>query len=228
MIGIISDIHGNHAALREVLARLDEMGVEAVYCLGDVVGYYTQVNECCDELRQRDIPCVMGNHDWYFTAESFCPRSNSVNDCLAYQRKVLTADNKQWLSTFPTHRVVGDLFMVHGGWTDPIDEYLVPDAAYFARVGGSFFASGHTHRQQVLRFDETGKQYCNPGSVGQPRDGNPDAAFATFDGENFHLHRVSYDIAEVGRLMEKAGFSGYYYGCLETGAARLQWAEGKD
>jgi diadenosine tetraphosphatase ApaH/serine/threonine PP2A family protein phosphatase len=69
------------------------------------------------------------------------------------------------------------------------------------------------------------KVYCNPGSVGQPRDGDPRAAFATFDGSHFQLHRADYDIDEVGRLMEEAGFNGYYYGGLRTGARRLQWAE---
>lgn len=225
MIGLISDIHGNYVALLAVLNALDYLGVEEVYCLGDVVGYYSMVNECCDELKRRNVHCIMGNHDWYLVAGSFCPRSNSVNDCIAYQRTVLKPEHLQWLSTFPTFRTVQSIFMVHGGWTDPIDEYLNPKAEYFARVSGQRFASGHTHIQQTLRFGSLDKQYCNPGSVGQPRDNNPHAAFATFDGEDFQLHRVPYDIDEIGRAMEKAGFSGYYYGCLKTGARRLQWAE---
>jgi len=89
-IGFISDIHGNYEALKSVLASLDEMGVDSIYCLGDVVGYYAQPNECCSALRERDIPCLMGNHDWYVAGGGFCPRSKSVNDCLVYQRKVLT------------------------------------------------------------------------------------------------------------------------------------------
>lgn len=70
-IGLISDIHGNYEALKAVLAELDRMNVSEIYCIGDVVGYYSQVNECCDELRLRQIPCVMGNHDWYLASGGF-------------------------------------------------------------------------------------------------------------------------------------------------------------
>ncbi|WP_319543111.1 metallophosphoesterase family protein [uncultured Pseudodesulfovibrio sp.] len=221
MIALISDIHGNYTALKEVLKEIDLMGIDTVYCLGDVVGYYSQVNECCEELRKRGIVSVMGNHDWYIAARSFCPRSQSVNDCLAYQRTVISEQNLQWLRSFPVFMTVGDLSMVHGGWTNPVDEYLDPSEEYFARVEGKYFASGHVHRQFATQYGD--KVYCNPGSVGQPRDDDPKAAFATFDGENFFLHRVEYDIIPVGELMEEAGFSGYYYGCLRTGSKKMQW-----
>jgi len=225
MIALISDIHGNYTALREVLAKIDSMGIDEVYCLGDVVGYYTEVNECCDEMRRRNIKSVMGNHDWYMAANSFCPRSNSVNDCLKYQKQVISEENYAWISRFPVFLTAGNVFMVHGGWTDPIDEYLNPAEEYFSRVDGRYFASGHTHRQVIAQFGD--KIYCNPGSVGQPRDNDPRAAFATFDGSKFELHRVEYDIDKVGELMEKAGFSGYYYDCLASGAKNLGWAPGK-
>lgn len=84
---------------------------------------------------------------------------------------------------------------------------------------GTVFVSGHNHVQTIKCFGD--KTYCNPGSVGQPRDGDPRAAFATWDGELFHLHRVTYDIETVGTLMEDAGFNGYYYGCLRVGAKNL-------
>lgn len=224
MLALIADIHGNYTALREVLREIDRLGIEDVYCLGDVAGYYTEVNECCEELRRRNIPTVMGNHDWYMAAKSFCPRSNSVNDCLKYQRTIITPDNFDWLAARPLFLRVGELSLLHGGWTDPIDEYLEPSAEYFARIEGRCFASGHTHRQVIQAFGE--RLYCNPGSVGQPRDNDPRAAFATFDGQGFQARRVEYDIDRVGRLMELAGFSGYYYGCLKTGAKNLGWAAG--
>lgn len=218
-IGIISDIHGNYEALKTVLAELDAMKVTEIYCLGDVVGYYSQVNECCDELRRREIPCLMGNHDWYMASGGFCPRSKSVNDCLVYQREVITAENIGWLRTFEMQRFVGNIHMVHGGWADPIDEYLVePNADYFSRIEGKNFVSGHTHFQSLHLFGD--KTYCNPGSVGMPRDNDPRAAFATFDGE-FQLHRVEYNMQVVFDLMDQAGFSDYYYGCLKTGARNL-------
>jgi len=218
-IGILSDIHGNYEALQTVLAKLDAMNVNEIYCLGDVVGYYSQVNECCDELRRREIPCLMGNHDWYMASGGFCPRSKSVNDCLVYQRKVITNENIEWLRTFPMQRFVGSIHMVHGGWADPIDEYLVePNEEYFSRIEGKNFVSGHTHFQSLHAFKD--KTYCNPGSVGMPRDNDPRAAFATFDGE-FKLHRIDYNMQVVYDLMDKAGFNDYYYGCLKTGARNL-------
>lgn len=221
MIALISDVHGNYTALQAVLAAIDGMGVKEIYCLGDTVGYYSEINQCCDELRRRDVKAIMGNHDWYMAANSFCPRSNSVNDCLAYQRRIITDENRAWLGELPLSRNLSDLRLVHGGWGNPIDEYLDPSPEYFERVDGKYFASGHTHRQVLLDFGV--KSYCNPGSVGQPRDNDPRAAFATFDGASFSLHRVQYDVERVGVLMEEAGFSGYYYDCLRSGARTLGW-----
>lgn len=222
MIAIISDIHGNYIALKEVFKVIDKMAISEIYCLGDVVGYYSQINECCEELRERKVSCVMGNHDWYMLSGASCPRSNSVNECLRYQRKIIKKDNLHWLSSFTTIIKINDISMVHGSWDNPIDDYLQPSKKYFDNISGRFFVSGHTHLQTLENYQH--KKYCNPGSVGQPRDGNSKAAFATFDGKNFELHRVEYDIDLVGHLMEKAGFSGYYYGCLKTGAKNLQWA----
>lgn len=217
-IGIISDIHGNYEALKAVLAELDKLNISEIYCIGDVVGYYSQVNECCDELISRNILCVMGNHDWYMVGGGFCPRSTSVNACIAYQRKVITAKNLNWLNSFPVHRQIHNIHMLHGGWSDPMDEYIQPTEAYFTRINGAIFISGHTHIQSIQKFKD--KIYCNPGSVGQPRDGDPRAAFAVYDGE-FSLHRIEYNIQKVFDLMEKAGFNDYYYGCLKTGARNL-------
>lgn len=219
-MAFISDIHGNYEALKAVLAELDRFGIDQVYCAGDVVGYYSQVNECCEALRERAVPCVMGNHDWYMVGGGSCPRSRSVNACLAYQRKVISADNLEWLSSFPVHRRIGDIRIVHGGWADPIDEYLDPSTDYLKRLEGKFFVSGHTHRQIVLQSGE--KAYCNPGSVGQPRDGDPRAAFALFENDKFRLCRVEYDMQKVFSLMEAAGFGDYFYGGLKTGAPMLR------
>lgn len=216
MIGLISDIHGNYAALSIVLRELDKMGVEDIICLGDVAGYYCQINECCDALRERNIPVLQGNHDYYLTENVPCPRSNSANRCLDYQRRTIREDNLAWLALKRPQDFWHGISVVHGGWHDPLDEYLVPDAAYFAPLDGHVFASGHTHAQMKWRGPE--KTYCNPGSVGQPRDGNPDSAYATWDGERFSLHRVAYDISNVRQAMAKAGFTDYFSENLEIGA----------
>jgi len=215
---LISDIHGNFEALKKVLAALDAMNISEIYCLGDVVGYYSQVNECCDELIARGITSLMGNHDWYMAGGGFCPRSRSVNDCLVYQRKVITEENLNWIRTFQIQKRMANIQMVHGGWADPIDEYLQPTEEYFSRISGEIFISGHTHFQSLHKFGN--KTYCNPGSVGQPRDNDPRAAFAVYDGE-ITLYRVEYDMQKVFEGMDKAGFSDYYYGCLKTGAKNL-------
>jgi predicted phosphodiesterase len=227
MIALLSDIHGNYVALERVLARIDELGISDIYCLGDSVGYYPQVNEVLDALRKRGVRALMGNHDWYLLSDGFCARSQTVNDTIAYQKTVISAENLAWLKTLPAHREHDGLAMVHGGWNDPVDEYLrEPTADYFAKIGGRYFASGHTH---LPRIDDYGdKVYCNPGSVGQPRDGDNRASFATWDGKRFALHRVAYDYEKVGELMEAAGFSGYYYQRLASGAKDNGWYDGKE
>ena len=200
-IGLISDIHGNFEALKAVLAELDRMKVSEIYCMGDVVGYYCQINECCDELKSRKIPCLMGNHDWYMASGGFCTRSKSVNDCLDYLRKVITNQNIEWLRSFPVQRIIQDIHMVHGGWADPIDEYLNPSLEYFSKIQGDVFVSGHTHLQVLHHFGD--KLYCNPGSVGQPRDSDPRAAFAVYENGEISLHRVTYNIQKLFKIIEK-------------------------
>ena len=219
MIAIISDVHGNYEALKAVLSEIDRLSIDEVYCLGDVVGYYSQVNECCDELKKRKVKCVMGNHDWYMASGTKCERSKSVNDCLDYQRKIITKENLKWIRRFPVIINAYGISMVHGGWNNPIDEYLSPNEDYFNAIKGNIFASGHTHVQQVKKFNH--KIYCNPGSVGQPRDGDNRAAFAMYDGKKFELCRVKYDIDRVGKLMAAAGFNEYYYGCLNDASKNL-------
>lgn len=219
-IAFISDIHGNYEALKAVLSELDKLGISQVYCAGDIVGYYSQINECCNEIRSRGIPTVMGNHDWYMAGGGFCPRSKSVNDCLAYQRGVIEDANMEWLKGLPVRIQIDKIQMVHGGWADPIDEYLKISPEYFEKVLGDIFVSGHTHVQTLQKFGN--KIYCNPGSVGQPRDGDPRAAFAIYDGNDFELHRVEYDMQKVFDLMDAAGFNDYYYGGLKTGAKNLR------
>ncbi|WP_201189766.1 metallophosphoesterase family protein [Pseudomonas fluorescens] len=215
MIGIISDVHGNYSALRTVLARLDGLGVSRIICLGDTAGYYSQVNECCEALRERNVFSVMGNHDWYLARNERCPRSNSANACLDYQHGVITAQNLAWLGSLAERSIQAGVSIVHGGWNDPLEEYLRPSSEYFTPLPGRFFASGHTHVQCLWK--DGNKAYCNPGSVGQPRDGDARAGFATWNGESFDLHRVEYDIGETQQAMKKAGFTRYFYENLDQG-----------
>ena len=217
MIALISDVHGNFAALKEVLSAIDHLNITQIYCLGDILGYYPQVNECCTELRYRNVQCVLGNHDWHMISNTPFPRSKSANECLRYQRNIISLSNIDWMSSFPVYRRINNLALVHGGWNNPIDEYLVtPTQEYFDSIPNYAFASGHTHKQMLKPMGQ--KSYCNPGSVGQPRDGDYRAAFAVFDGDRFILKRVDYDVGEVCRLMNQLGFGEYYYSRLKTGA----------
>lgn len=206
MNGLISDIHGNAAALRAVLAELDRLGVVDILCLGDVAGYGPQVNECCDILRSRNILTLMGNHDDYLAHDKPCPRSAAANICLDYQRRVIDPGHKAWLAGNPLHHnLPPDIRMVHAGWDDPLEEYLYRlRPSYFARLTGGRFFSGHTHVQGQWQVGD--KTYCNPGSVGQPRDGDPTAAFAVIDGDNVSLQRIHYDIDEVAAAARVAGY----------------------
>ncbi|MCF6297745.1 MAG: metallophosphatase family protein [Flavobacteriaceae bacterium] len=214
-IGIISDIHGNYEALKAVLKELDTMKVSQIYCLGDVVGYFTQVNECCDELRKRNIPSVMGNHDWYMASNGYCKRSQSVNDYIDYQRSVITKENLDWVKKFNIHRFVGSIHMLHGGWENPIDEYLYePTEQYFLKLKGNIFMSGHTHIPKIRKFKNS--LYCNPGSVGQPRDNDQRAGFAVFDNGKFSLHRAEFDKIKSLELLKKAGFDDEYYSSIKN------------
>lgn len=215
MIGIISDIHGNNVALSAVLRCFDEMGVSDIICLGDIGGYYCQINECCEMLRSRSVFSLMGNHDWYLVSGERCPRSNSANVCLDHQRKIITPYNLAWLASLSPCEEIYGIQVTHGGWNDPLDEYIEPSEEYFSSLTGRCFASGHTHVPCV--WNGASKIYCNPGSVGQPRDGDPRASFATWNGRKFQLHRLAYDIKSIERAMSEAGFAPYFFENLAKG-----------
>ncbi len=215
MIGIISDIHGNFFALSAVLNELDRIGVDEVICLGDIGGYYCQINECCDLLRENNIFSLMGNHDRYLVNNEECPRSKSANLCLDYQRDIITRVNLDWLGALTTKAQIDGLEIVHGGWNDYLDEYVIPSKEYFINLPGTFFSSGHTHVPCI--WSGGLKTYCNPGSVGQPRDGDPKASFAIWNHKKFLLHRIEYDVLGMQREMAKAGFEEYIYANLTIG-----------
>src|SRR4029079_17899168 len=124
MIAIISDVHGNFPALEAVLADIDASGSPQIVCLGDIAGYYCMVNECVAALRARSVQSLLGNHDYYLVSGTVPPRSQAAARCIAYQRGIVTAENLAWLAELPPALQIGDVAMVHGGWTDPIDEYI--------------------------------------------------------------------------------------------------------
>lgn len=200
-IGLISDIHANLTALQAVLPQLQDCDV--VLCAGDIVGYYAQPNEVCHVLRANNILCVRGNHDAYVLgALTPAPSKREAyrTDCM---REVLTDENRQWPAALPVERHLHyddvNFWLRHAS---PWDEetYLYPDSVRLQDVSleaGTVLVVGHTHHP--LRYDVKGGVLVNPGSVGQPRDWNPAASFATFctESRKTDFHRVSYDVSLV-------------------------------
>jgi predicted phosphodiesterase len=220
---IISDIHSNLEALDAVLEDIAKQDVEAVYCLGDVVGYGPNPRECIDRVMQCQL-VLLGNHDQgaMFDPEGFNPPAERA---IFWTRAQLEAPGesraareKRWefLAERPrTHREDGFLY-VHGSARNPLNEYVFPEDIYNQRKMERIFAlverycfQGHTHVPGIftesLQFfspEEISGEYqldgrktlCNVGSVGQPRDGEWKACYVLLDGETIRYRRVEYDI----------------------------------
>ncbi|MBE3092239.1 MAG: metallophosphoesterase family protein [Chloroflexi bacterium] len=219
MIAIIADVHGNYPALLAVLKNIKKYNVEKIYSLGDLCGYYSMINEVINTVREKGIINILGNHDYYITDNKNCPRSKSANICLEYQRNVITNENLEWLKNSKNNLIINDLNMVHGGWIDNLDEYIYEvNEDYFSNIDGKYFFSGHTHVQKIIKFNN--KIYCNPGSVGQPRDGNWKAAYSLLDNNKSKiiLKRVEYDVDLIAFDMKNKGFDQHYYSNLYKGA----------
>ena len=217
-IAVISDIHGNYPALKAVLSDLDSEGIVDVICLGDIVGYYCQVNECIDMIRNRGIHCLLGNHDYYMISGTCC-ESKTVKMCIDYQSTIIREDNFEWLKTLRPDYDTDVISFRHGGWSDAIEQRIkVFDFAWVKAYPQYLFFSGHTHIQGMQRDELGGKLYCNPGSVGQPRDDDPRAAYAiVYEDESIELRRVEYDIDEIVKQMELANQGDWIWKGLYTG-----------
>ncbi|WP_096018327.1 metallophosphoesterase family protein [Campylobacter lanienae] len=216
MIGIISDIHGNYPALKAVIEELEKKGISNIICLGDICGYYSQVNECLELVKSLTENIVIGNHDYYIINNENCPRSNSANRCLDYQRKVIKPELLKWLSKKPAQAVYYGINCVHGGWNNYLDEYFDYKMLDSLNIKEKYAVSGHNHIPVVI--NDANIKYCNPGSVGQPRDGNYKASYAILNNnKDFEIYRVEYDYKETQEHMKKVGFEEYFYKNLEYG-----------
>lgn len=218
MIAFISDIHGNYPALQAVLKKIDEIGCSQIICLGDVVGYYSEVNECIETIRLRRIPCLLGNHDYYLVSNTCCS-SKTVKLCLDYQRTVILSEHLTWLQENVPAVDLPNVSLRHAGWHDALEErFSAFDFSWVQDMPQKVYLSGHTHRQTVSINETTDRVYCNPGSVGQPRDNDPRAAFAVLnDSGSIVLYRVKYDIEATVRAMKKCKLGDWIYKGLYTG-----------
>jgi predicted phosphodiesterase len=218
MTAIISDVHANYPALKAVMDDIQRRGIKKIFSLGDVCGYYSMINESIDLLKMMNVVNIRGNHDHYMIENEQCLRSNSVNKSLDFQRKAITDENFKWLTqSIPFHKD-SEHWMVHGAFNDNgMDEYLYTiNNDMFAACKEKYFFAGHTHVQTMIRLDKN-RLFCNPGSVGQPRDGDKRAAYAVIDKGAVELIRMEYDIDIIADHMKKSGFEAYFYENLYAG-----------
>ncbi len=203
-IGVLSDIHANRVALEAVLTDMPD--VDEVICAGDIVGYNPWPKDVLETIRQREIPTVQGNHDRVLASGRNFPGNSLARAGIRHARQELTEEQIEFLGALPTERLLfdGRVKLVHGHPEDP-DRYTYPEAFGPDLLGEeSVLVMGHTHVQHV-EYTEAGI-VLNPGSVGQPRDRDPDAAYAILDLEAMEvaLRRVSYDISQVERAVAAA------------------------
>jgi predicted phosphodiesterase len=236
-VAVISDVHGNLNALEAVFAALDADPVDAVWCLGDVVGYGPKPNECCRLVRERVDVCLCGNHDLAVRGTiDLAEFSGDAGTAAAWTREVLDADALAWLDELEPAGEAEGVALFHGSARDPVWEYVLSDEAAVATLlatEAQLVLVGHSHAalQIALRGSELdgglapngtvlglgeARWILNPGSVGQPRDGDPDAAYLVvdLDARTATYRRERYDVARTQAEMRDAGLP-------ETLAARL-------
>lgn len=226
---VVSDIHGNLTALQAVLNDAEGL-YDQIWSLGDVVGYGPWPNECIDLLCRQEHVAIPGNHDYAvlgrISLEDFNPEARSAN---LWTRRELTPTSRSYLQGLSEVEVVEGFTLAHGSPRAPIWEYL-----FYARSATESFAHfdtpvclvGHTHVPVIFAHEQDAavvvpphlgvtvaldeeRYIINPGSVGQPRDGDPAAAYLLVDTEQrtFLHRRVAYDIGATQRAMRTLGFS---------------------
>jgi predicted phosphodiesterase len=228
-IALLSDVHGNLPAFEAVLADVDEVGVEEIWCLGDLVGYGAQPNECIALARRRCDLCLAGNHDMVVTgAIDIADFSLDAATAAQWTREHIEPDALEFLDQLKPRDDGREIGLYHASPRDPVWEYVLSGwqadecmSLMKPRVG----AIGHSH--VALWFTRThegevdgstaeaglerdlsdGQWLINPGGVGQPRDNDPRAAWLLLDtqGWSAQWRRVDYPIEEAAGAIEAAG-----------------------
>ncbi|MDY6964494.1 MAG: metallophosphoesterase family protein [Halobacteriota archaeon] len=225
-IGLISDIHGNLEAFKKVLKEIEEHDCP-IFCLGDVVGYGADPNEVIELVIEKNIRCIMGNHDAAAIGKMDTTWFNErARRAIEWTSNELTKKGRNFLESLKKEMRFGDAYMVHGSPMDPISEYV--DNSFVAEESLNFVDDiiiivGHTHvpcsfservgKIELERYLHGGtftidtRSVLNPGSVGQPRDGNPMASYAIleFSKREFTVFRTYYDIGKASEKILKAG-----------------------
>lgn len=228
---LIADIHANFVALEAVVQ--DAGPVDVIWCLGDVVGYGPRPNECCAWVEEHADVTVVGNHDWACLGRLDLDEFNdSAREATLWTIDQLTTHAHDWLDALPNRYIEGDVTLVHGSPRHPTWEYILRPsqaAANFEYFDTEICFVGHTHvpavfSEQIVSRGEplyrppagetiqltSGRYIVNPGSVGQPRDSDPRAAYALYEPETkqIEFRRCAYDIGVTQRQMADANLPG--------------------
>jgi diadenosine tetraphosphatase ApaH/serine/threonine PP2A family protein phosphatase len=234
-IGVFSDIHANWHAFEAVLE--DASDIDDAICLGDVVGYGPDPNRCLDAVRERGWPTLVGNHDRACTDDRILSWFNEdAATVIRWTRDQLGDGRLAWLEALPEQQTVDGTLLVHASPRDPIFEYILDTGtagANLSVLGERPCLHGHTHLPGFFspngddvehsywlgRIRMQGPALINPGSVGQPRDGIPDASYGVWDteAESFEWRRVAYDRDATKKAILKAGLPRRFASRLDAG-----------
>lgn len=244
-IAVVSDIHANLPALEGVLGAIDGAGVEEVWCLGDVIGYGAHPDACADLVRERCDLCLVGNHDLAVLGTlDVAAFSQAAADAVAWTRKNVAARTLELLRELEPAAQRQGVALFHASPRDPVWEYVLSaeqadacldvQAERVGLIGHShvalFFVRNGTAGQADIRgaeaSDDTlldlgqGSWLVNPGSVGQPRDGDPRAAWLELDTDEqtARFHRTEYDVARAASAIAAAGLPKRLGERLRTGS----------
>jgi len=238
-VAVISDVHANYHALERVLKEIDAARVDAVWCLGDTVGYGPRPNECCEVVKDRAVHCLVGNHDLVVLGElAVSDFNDEAAEAAIWTAEVLTPESRAFLAPLKPFGVVVGLDLFHASARDPVWEYVLTEEAALATLeisAAPIVLVGHSHVALAITADDgrvgggpapggskvtlDGRRLLNPGSVGQPRDGDPRAAWLLLDLEErfAEFHRVAYSIERTQAEMRERGLPQVLAARLERG-----------
>lgn len=243
-IAIFSDIHANFHALEAVWTDIQKQKPDALYCLGDLVGYGAHPNEVIDFIKSINVPTIMGNYDdgvGFDLDDCGCVYKNIEDDqrgkqSLLWSRERVTSANKEFLRQLPMQireTLSGQDFLFVHGSPRKMNEYLYEDRpeATFERIaklaGCDVLLFGHTHLPYQKRVGNT--LFINTGSVGKPKDGDPRAGYVIVDLQlqpKVEFHRVGYDVVSAAQAIRDSGLPPHFAALLESGgilpASQLQ------
>lgn len=209
-IALLADVHANLPALQAVLN--DMPTVDSIFCLGDVVGYYADPNEVCELLRKSDVRSIRGNHDAYVLGDLVPHPDRAAAYRTMWTRETLSPENSAWIQSLPKSLEINcDRLHAQLRHASPWGEedYLYPDSDRLVEISlgsNEFLMLGHTHWPMLRQCGEG--FVLNPGSVGQPRDCNPEAAYAIVNCDSGHVEfrRVRYDVEGLQERLRILGW----------------------